>query len=295
MNVYDQLIRAQLQNASADLTPTATGLVYFNTTAVKPYMYDGVSWKEILLAGSVSALNDTYVGKSADYTVLTNDGYRTIGMTTSTTNRTVTLPAAASSTNRVLTIKKIDSASGKVIIDGNSSETIDGATTYTLYLQYDSITLQCDGTGWVIIDKTLMLATPYIGLGGNGYGSTDTSVRRFTSNTDGTGGVTTAGAGVGQYWTCTVPGRYYVAFRDTRSGSTAFLCITKNSSKLTSGSAPLATDSFVEYYGFALSGLTGEGTCVVECAAGDIIRFQSTSSTTTGDDCRGVIKMISRT
>lgn len=93
----------------------------------------------------------TYSGKSADYTVLTNDNILVIGMTTSATDRTVTLPAAASSTNRVLHIIKVDSGSGHVIVDGSGSETINGQTTITLYDKYEMISLICTGSTWFTI------------------------------------------------------------------------------------------------------------------------------------------------
>lgn len=65
---------------------------------------------------------------------------------------TATLPAAASNTGKVITIKKTDAtANGKVVIDANASELIDGALTFVLYRLYDQVTLQCDGTGWQII------------------------------------------------------------------------------------------------------------------------------------------------
>jgi hypothetical protein len=48
-------------------------------------------------------------------------------------------------------IKKIDSGAGNVIIDGNASETIDGATTYTLTTQYESVTIVSDGATWWIV------------------------------------------------------------------------------------------------------------------------------------------------
>ena len=44
LEVYGQLIRAQLQISATDLSPTATGLIYFNTnTGVK--WYNGTAWK----------------------------------------------------------------------------------------------------------------------------------------------------------------------------------------------------------------------------------------------------------
>ena len=63
---------------------------------------------------------------------------------------TINLPAAESSTHRTLTVKKT-SASNSVTLDGNASETIDGATTKALSSQYDFVTIVCDGTAWHII------------------------------------------------------------------------------------------------------------------------------------------------
>lgn len=65
--------------------------------------------------------------------------------------RTITLPAAASYTHRIYNIKKIDGSANTVTIDGNGAETIDGAATQTISTQWDSYTIQSDGTGWFII------------------------------------------------------------------------------------------------------------------------------------------------
>ena len=63
----------------------------------------------------------------------------------------VTLPAVASSAGQVYTIKKTDSGGNAVTIDGNASETIDGATTKALASQYKYATVACDGAVWWII------------------------------------------------------------------------------------------------------------------------------------------------
>lgn len=64
---------------------------------------------------------------------------------------TINLPAAASFTDRQYVIKKTDSSANAITIDGNSSETIDGATTQALTVQYQSITIACNGSNWFII------------------------------------------------------------------------------------------------------------------------------------------------
>lgn len=65
--------------------------------------------------------------------------------------RTITLPAAASHTHRIYNIKKIDGSANAVTIDGNGAETIDGAATLAIAAQWDSYTLQSNGTGWFIV------------------------------------------------------------------------------------------------------------------------------------------------
>ena len=62
---------------------------------------------------------------------------------------TVTLPTAATA-DTIYHIKKIGSTAN-VTVDGNGAETIDGATTAVLTIQYESITLISDGTAWWIL------------------------------------------------------------------------------------------------------------------------------------------------
>lgn len=66
---------------------------------------------------------------------------------------TVTLPAVASCTGRRYCFKRLNSGANAVTLDGNGSETIDGATTYVLSAQWASATLFCDGTQWLIESK----------------------------------------------------------------------------------------------------------------------------------------------
>lgn len=226
--IYGELVRAQLQVSASDLTPTATGLVYFNTVSGLPKWYTGSAWSTAvdtttgqtitnktinadnntlenitnasIKAAAAIALNKlaavtasralasdasgfvtstsvtstelgylsgvtsniqtqltalgfyTQVAKSADYTVLDNDGYRTIFMTTSTTDRTVTLPTVADNVNRIITVKKVDSASGRCRVDGEGAEEIGAGTVFDLHLIGDYVTLQSDGTRWQVID-----------------------------------------------------------------------------------------------------------------------------------------------
>ncbi len=64
---------------------------------------------------------------------------------------TVNLPAASTCPGRIYVIKKISALSNDVTVDADASETIDGATTKVLTLQYESLMIQCNGTSWFII------------------------------------------------------------------------------------------------------------------------------------------------
>lgn len=65
-------------------------------------------------------------------------------------NLTVNLPTAVSNTAKI-TIKKIDSSANTVIIDPNSTQTVDGSATKTIEFQYTSVTLISNNANWFII------------------------------------------------------------------------------------------------------------------------------------------------
>jgi hypothetical protein len=94
-----------------------------------------------------TGFRQAYVTKTGAYTA-TNDDY-VIDCTSGTF--TVTLPASSGRTGRILIIK--NSGAGTITVDGNASETIDGAATYSLSVQYATVQIMCDGTNWKIIAK----------------------------------------------------------------------------------------------------------------------------------------------
>lgn len=88
---------------------------------------------------------------STTYTVLSTDRYVLVYDGTAGAAVTVTLPAAATVGGGFeVDIKKLQS-SFNVTVDGNGSETIDGALAAVLTNQYESIRLVSDGSNWHII------------------------------------------------------------------------------------------------------------------------------------------------
>lgn len=65
------------------------------------------------------------------------------------------ITADAAAVGRILTVKKIDSSANTVTLDGSGAETIDGAATYVLTAQWESVTVMASQeTGkWYVINK----------------------------------------------------------------------------------------------------------------------------------------------
>jgi hypothetical protein len=88
------------------------------------------------------------VTKTAAYTITSAD--QTVLANATTAAFTVTLPTAIGSTGQLFTIKKTDSSANAVTVATTLSQTIDGAATKSLALQYDAITVQSDNANWLI-------------------------------------------------------------------------------------------------------------------------------------------------
>jgi hypothetical protein len=89
------------------------------------------------------------VTKTADYTVTASD-YAILGDASSGAI-TITLPTAVGIAGRVYVVKKIDNSSNVVTVAASGSETIDGATTYTLSSQWKYVTIISNGSNWLVI------------------------------------------------------------------------------------------------------------------------------------------------
>lgn len=109
-----------------------------------------------LAPGSVLSTVDIDGSVGVDITststdITANATHHTILVDASGAARTITLPTAASSNRRVYVIKKTDSSGNTVTIDGDGSETIDGATTNVISAQWSARAIQSNGTAWFVI------------------------------------------------------------------------------------------------------------------------------------------------
>jgi hypothetical protein len=107
-----------------------------------------LSWTAQSGGGSSPAVTSASPG--ANYTISTYTGIEEIYLLTPSANISVFLPAAATcGSGYKYNIKNL--SANTITLDPNSSETIDGSTTFNLSIQYESVTLVTDGLNWFIV------------------------------------------------------------------------------------------------------------------------------------------------
>jgi hypothetical protein len=81
-----------------------------------------------------------------------NDTHTTVLVDATAGGVLIALPTAAGAFSggigRVYNVKKVDASANTVTVDGNGSETIDGAATQVLTTQWQCMTVQSNGTTW---------------------------------------------------------------------------------------------------------------------------------------------------
>lgn len=153
-NVSSSLITAAIlaKNTHTGTTPVNVGLWAIGNNPI--WAFGGNSAFGVTQFSPTSTLDVkgslalSTVTKTATYTATDND-YTII---CSTNTFTIDLPTAVGITGRVYVIKNITSGT-TITVDGSGSETIDGATTYTLASQYKLVMIQSDGTNWNVISN----------------------------------------------------------------------------------------------------------------------------------------------
>lgn len=135
----------------------------------------------------------TTVSKTSDYQTVEADRDKLIRADATSGTLTVTLLAAATAGDGfTLAVKKTDSSGNAVIIDGNSSETIDGNTTLTLSNQYEVAVLISNGTSWSVVNSAAAQSTTFAADNSSNTSSTNVVTVQHT-----TSGTPTAGIGTG--------------------------------------------------------------------------------------------------
>lgn len=154
---------SSLQSNITGINNTALGFSAFNSgtafsnstalgydaqiTADNTIQLGNTSVTNVKTSGTLAANGFTtaFSSKSSAYTLTAVDDIVSVTGTT-----TITLPSAVGIAGRKYTIKNIDAAT-TVTVSANGAETIDGAPTKPLALQYQYLTILSDGANWLIV------------------------------------------------------------------------------------------------------------------------------------------------
>ena len=118
------------------------GEPYFTTDTFITYVYNDTLNVPV---GTIL----THTTKTSAYTVTLEDS--TIWVDASGGAITITLPTAVGIGGKIINIVKVDSSSNAMTIDPDGTETINGELTSVTSIQYTSLTLQNNGSNWIII------------------------------------------------------------------------------------------------------------------------------------------------
>jgi hypothetical protein len=147
-------LRTNLGTAvSATSLGTFTGTTIADNVSVKTALQSLETAVEAVSAGGLLPITS----KVANYTATTSDYI----INCSGAAFTITLPAASGNSGKVFIIRKTDATLANIItIDGNASETINGALTTTLNTLNESVSIVCDGSNWLVINRRIPETLP---------------------------------------------------------------------------------------------------------------------------------------
>lgn len=151
-NRFFDYVGVALNTASTGLVAESnTGLRVTETGAANNNRYSDIIDGSLII-GLTSIVNDWNTRAITTTPTTLNETHRTALVDATGGAIIINLPTAASSRYRAYTIKKVDASVNTVTIDGSGAETIDGAATVVLTLQWERVTIQSNGTAWFRID-----------------------------------------------------------------------------------------------------------------------------------------------
>ena len=132
----------------------ATGDLYYRDSAgIFTRLGVGTTGQTLGVAGGLPAWTDDNVvatsTKTSNYTISGTDVVIFADATSG--NVTITLPVASSTPGYRFDIKRIDNSGNSCSVARSGSDTIDGATSQSIPVQYTSLTVVSNGSAWYIL------------------------------------------------------------------------------------------------------------------------------------------------
>jgi hypothetical protein len=228
---------------------------------------DGTNWARVNLAsGSV-----TRTARTSNTILAEADRASLIDITSGTFSQTFTAAATLGS-GWYCYIRNAGT--------GVSAELINGAATLAVK-PGQTVLVQCDGTGLyamvteaVVGDHSVFVTT------GNGHGSTNTKIRRFTTTQSSSGSAITYAdsATLGATFTINSAGLYAITYADSASAGAQNFGVSVNSAQLTSDIVLITAANRLGMTFSVGAGLGNALTIVALLAAGDVLRAHDAGS-----------------
>lgn len=137
-----QVKRIDANGGTDAVTVTNTSTVITTQHSKRSFTYSAATTSWTAGASSTDASAAIALDTEAGIILADNDG---------AVDLTLTLPLAAESNGRIITVKAVD-AGNSVIVDGNDSETVDGAANADLTTDLNWVQVVCDGVAWHILN-----------------------------------------------------------------------------------------------------------------------------------------------
>lgn len=227
---------------------------------------DSTNWARL----NVAAPSVTRTVRTSNTILVEADRSTLIDITSGTFSQTFTA-AATLTTGWFCWIK--NSGTGVITLDPNASETINGATTLTVPAG-QTLLVQCDGTNFYAMvadgpvgDHSVTVTT------GNGHGSTNTKIRRFTTTLSSIGTAITYAdsAANGASFTINARGLYAICYSDNGASVQPF-GVSVNSAQLTTDIQTITAANRLGIHYCIASGVSNTLPVVALLAVGDVVR-----------------------
>lgn len=167
-----------------------------------------------------------------------------------------------------------NSGTGVVTLDPNGAELINGASTLAV-TPNQTLLVQCDGTGFyaIVIDGAVGDHAVWV-HSGNGHGSTNTKIRRFTTTQSSAGTAITYAdsAANGASFTINTPGVYAITYADGYTAASQNFGVSLNSSELTTNVVSITAASRLGMTTNSVANLSVALTVIARLTTNDVIR-----------------------